>query len=78
MARCTVSDVAVSVGRVSTLGFALLPGLSQFGLSLALGIVYAFLASVFVLPSLLALWARYGAVPVARSTPGQPEAAGDD
>ena len=51
------------------LAFSLLPALRQFGLVLALGIVYAFLASVVVQPSLLALWARYGRE-VEAPTPG--------
>ena len=53
------------------LAFSLLPALRQFGLVLALGIVYAFLASVVVQPSLLALWARYGGpveIPMAKGT----------
>jgi predicted RND superfamily exporter protein len=58
------------------LAFSLLPALRQFGLVLALGIGYAFLASVVVLPSLLALWARYGAADPAAVT--GPAAVGDD
>jgi predicted RND superfamily exporter protein len=41
------------------LGFALHPTLQQFGTVTAIMVVYAFLASVLVLPSLLVLWARY-------------------
>lgn len=39
---------------------AILPFLQSFGFITALTIVYAFLASVFVLPSLLVGWARFG------------------
>jgi predicted RND superfamily exporter protein len=41
------------------LAFALLNPLQQFGIITAITIVYAFLASVVVLPSLLVLWTRY-------------------
>ena len=41
------------------LGFAFFPVLQQFGTITAIMIVYAFLASVLVLPSMLVLWARY-------------------
>jgi hypothetical protein len=39
--------------------FAILPPLQQFGIITGLTIVYAFLASVLVLPSLLAVWTKY-------------------
>ncbi len=42
----------------STLALAINPSLQTFGVVIALAIVYAFLAAVFVLPSVLALWAR--------------------
>jgi len=42
----------------STLALAINPSLQQFGVVIALAIVYAFVAAVFVLPSVLALWAR--------------------
>jgi len=41
------------------LGFALLPILQQFGVITAVMIAYAFVGAVFVLPSLLVLWARH-------------------
>jgi hypothetical protein len=41
------------------LAFAILPPLRQFGIITGLTIVYAFLASVLVLPSLLVVWHRY-------------------
>ncbi|WP_436928383.1 efflux RND transporter permease subunit [Halosimplex halobium] len=56
-----LSSAVTTAGGFGVLAFSLLPALRQFGLVLALGIGYAFLASVVVLPSLLALWARYGA-----------------
>ena len=39
--------------------FALLPPIKQFGGMTALAILYSFLSSVFVLPSLLVLWAKH-------------------
>lgn len=54
-----LSSATTTAAGFGVLTFALLPALRQFGLSLALGIVYAFVASVVVLPSLLVLWTRY-------------------
>ena len=53
-----LGTAATTVGGFGTLALALLPALRQFGLVTGLTIVYAFLASVFVLPSLLVLWTR--------------------
>ena len=39
--------------------FAILPPMKQFGIMTALTIFYSFLSSVWVLPSILVLWARY-------------------
>ena len=55
-----LSSAVTTAAGFGVLAFSLLPALRQFGLVLAVGIGYAFLASVVVLPSLLALWARYG------------------
>jgi len=55
-----LASAATTAAGFGVLTFALLPGLAQFGLILAVGIAYAFLASVVVLPSLLVLWVRYG------------------
>ena len=71
-----LSSAVTTAAGFGVLGFSLLPALRQFGLVLALGIGYAFLASVVVLPSLLALWTRYGTHrPVAPSESAVP---GDD
>ncbi|HKL28114.1 MAG TPA: MMPL family transporter [Natrialbaceae archaeon] len=48
----------------TTSGFAVLavsivPSLQRFGIVIALAIVYAFVAAVLVLPSILVLWARF-------------------
>lgn len=47
-----------TAGGFGVLTFSLLPPMQQFGLITAITIIYAFLASVFVLPSLLVVWTR--------------------
>jgi len=54
-----LGSAATTVGGFGTLAFAILPILRQFGIITGLTIIYAFLASVFVLPSILVLWTRY-------------------
>ncbi len=54
-----LGSAATTVGGFGTLAFAILPILRQFGIITGLTIIYAFLASVFVLPSLLVIWTRY-------------------
>jgi len=54
-----LGSAATTVGGFGTLVFAILPILRQFGIITGLTIIYAFLASVLVLPSLLILWTRY-------------------
>ncbi|ELZ23040.1 hypothetical protein C477_02965 [Haloterrigena salina JCM 13891] len=71
-----LSSAVTTAAGFGVLGLALLPALRQFGISLAIGIAYAFLASVVVLPSLLACWVRYGPGTVTESEPTA--VAGDD
>jgi predicted RND superfamily exporter protein len=54
-----LGSAATTVGGFGTLALAILPILRQFGIITGLTIIYAFLASVLVLPSLLVLWTRY-------------------
>jgi hydrophobe/amphiphile efflux-3 (HAE3) family protein len=54
-----LGSAATTVGGFGTLSLAILPVLRQFGIITGLTIIYAFLASVLVLPSLLVLWTRY-------------------
>ena len=54
-----LGSAATTVGGFGVLSFAILPALQQFGVITGLTIVYAFLASVLVLPSLLVVWTRY-------------------
>jgi len=50
---------ATTIGGFGLLVFALMPPLQQFGGISALSILYSFLASVFVLPTLLVMWAKW-------------------
>ena len=54
-----LGSAGTTVGGFGVLIFAILPPLQQFGLITGVTIIYAFLGSVFVLPSLLILWTRY-------------------
>ena len=54
-----LGSAATTVGGFGTLAFAILPPLQQFGIITGLTIIYAFLASVLVLPSLLIVWTRF-------------------
>ncbi|GEM_PF-830125 len=47
-----------TIGGFGLLVFALLPPIQQFGGMTALSVFFSFLSSVFVLPSILVLWAR--------------------
>lgn len=71
------SAVTTTIG-FGVLMFTLLPGLRQFGLIIALSLVYAFISSVFVLPSLLALWTRFATDKTMNRTRTAEEAATDD
>jgi hydrophobe/amphiphile efflux-3 (HAE3) family protein len=53
-----LSSATTTASGFAVLLVAILPFLQSFGLITALTIVYAFLASVFVLPSLLVVWTR--------------------
>ncbi|WP_255168231.1 MMPL family transporter [Natrononativus amylolyticus] len=73
-----LGSAATTVGGFGTLALAILPALQQFGIITGLTIIYAFLASVVVLPSLLVLWTRYFGPDVsfdaARTGPATPAA----
>jgi len=62
-----LGSAATTIGGFGVLMFAILPPLQQFGLITAMSILYAFVGSVFVLPSLLALWTKYAGPDWARS-----------
>lgn len=74
-------SAVTTAGGFGVLALAVLPMLRQFGLVTALTVVYAFLAAVLVLPSLLVLWDRWLGLPTeelpADRTVGQPSV-GDD
>lgn len=69
-----LGSAATTIGGFGVLVFAILPPLQQFGLITGLTILYAFLGSVFVLPSFLVLWSRYLGPPGATTAP-EPESA---
>ena len=73
-----LGSAATTVGGFGTLALAILPVLQQFGIITGLTIIYAFLASVLVLPSMLVVWTRYlgpsGHFPPADEEVGGPDA----
>ena len=73
-----LGSAATTVGGFGTLALAILPVLQQFGIITGLTIIYAFLASVLVLPSMLVVWTRYlgpsGYFPPADEEVGGPDA----
>jgi len=76
-----LGSAATTVGGFGTLAIAILPPLRQFGIITGLTIIYAFLASVLVLPSLLVLWTRYVSeteVPSGDEDPGGGRPVGGD
>jgi predicted RND superfamily exporter protein len=78
-----MGSAATTVGGFGVLVFAILPPLQQFGKITGLTIIYAFLASVLVLPSLLVVWTRYLGPETAReqlreSGGTEPDAVADD
>jgi predicted RND superfamily exporter protein len=54
-----LGSAATTTAAFGTLALAILPVIRQFGVIAAVSIGYSFLASVFVLPTLLLLWTRY-------------------
>ncbi|MFB6228214.1 MAG: MMPL family transporter [Halobacteriales archaeon] len=63
-----LGSAATTVGGFGVLGFAILPPLQQFGIITGMTIIYAFLAAVLVLPSLLVVWTRYAGPEWARAS----------
>ncbi|MCU4752817.1 MMPL family transporter [Halobacteria archaeon AArc-curdl1] len=74
-----LGSAATTVGGFGVLTFAILPVLQQFGIITGLTIIYAFLASVIVLPTLLVLWTKYARPESleSESPAGSPTAASD-
>mgnify|MGYP000073687299 FL=1 len=48
-----------TVAAFATLGLSTMPQLQQFGVLVALALVYAFVSTLLVLPSLLVIWTRF-------------------
>ncbi|PTD94476.1 Patched family protein [archaeon SCG-AAA382B04] len=53
-----LGTAATTIGGFGVLSLAILPVLKQFGMITAITMLYSFIAGVFILPSLLILWAR--------------------
>jgi predicted RND superfamily exporter protein len=76
-----LGSAATTVGGFGTLAFAIFPALQQFGVITGMTIIYAFFASVLVLPSLLVVWVKYFGPDAdfsVRSTATETPAGGDD
>jgi predicted RND superfamily exporter protein len=73
-----LGSVTTTAAAFGTLALAVLPVLAQFGLITAITIVYAFLASVLALPTLLILWTRYARADVSLRPPGETAADGGE
>ncbi|MWG36814.1 efflux RND transporter permease subunit [Halomarina oriensis] len=69
-----LASAVTTAGGFGVLTFALVPSLRRFGLVTGSAIVYAFVASVVVLPSLLVLWDRSGS----RGSDESPESTGTE
>jgi predicted RND superfamily exporter protein len=72
-----LASAVTTAGGFGVLTFALVPSLQRFGLVTGSAIVYAFVASVVVLPSLLVLWDRVGSEGTAEPA-GTEQVATDD
>jgi len=70
-----LGSAATTTAAFGTLALAILPVIRQFGIIAAVSIGYAFLASVFVLPTFLLLWTRY-AGPDVSFAPARPDDGG--
>jgi len=71
-----LGSTATTVGAFATLTLSTFPQVRQLGTMVALALVFSFVAAVFVLPSLLVLWARR--VEVATLDLGDASPADDD
>ena len=68
-----LGSAATTTSAFGTLAFAILPVLGQFGAITGVTIIYAWIASVIVLPTLLAFWTRYWGPDVSLDPPGTAE-----
>jgi predicted RND superfamily exporter protein len=66
-----LGSVLTTVFGIGVLVLSVFPAIGNFGLLTALSIVYAFLASILVLPAALVVWERvFGVGGVHEATPG--------
>ncbi|WP_445677844.1 efflux RND transporter permease subunit [Salinarchaeum laminariae] len=54
-----LGSAGTTVGGFGVLAFAIVPPIQQFGIITGITIIYAFLGSVFLLPSFLVIWTKY-------------------
>jgi predicted RND superfamily exporter protein len=62
-------SMLTTVSGLGVLWLAISPILGQFGLLIALSVLYSYLASILVLPTTLVLWDRYVASGAGRALP---------
>ncbi|WP_254763676.1 MMPL family transporter [Natrinema marinum] len=67
-----LGSAATTAGGFGILAVAFLPSLQYFGIIAAISIVYAFIASMVVLPSLLVYWNRFAGPTGSDSATGHP------
>ncbi|WP_276301105.1 efflux RND transporter permease subunit [Halorussus lipolyticus] len=67
-------SMLTTVFGIGVLVLAVFPAIGQFGLLTALSVVYSYLASVLILPSVLSVWARFEAARTDAETPESPVA----
>jgi predicted RND superfamily exporter protein len=65
-----LGSMVTTVSGIGVLALALFPAIGQFGILTGLSIAYAFVASVFVLPSVLVIWDRFFGPDHAETTTG--------
>jgi len=53
-------SMLTTVTGLGVLWLAVIPLIRDFGVLLALGVLYAYLASILLVPSLVVVWDRYG------------------
>ncbi|WP_135851226.1 efflux RND transporter permease subunit [Halorussus salinus] len=71
-------SMLTTVFGIGVLVLAVFPAIGQFGLLTALSVVYSYIASVLVLPSVLVVWARLTGAGSRADAAGESEASGRD
>ncbi len=71
-------SMLTTVFGIGVLVLAVFPAIGQFGLLTALSVVYSYIASILVLPSVLVVWARLTGAGSRAGTPDESQATGPD